>query len=80
MRQPVRLARSLGFAGFAAFQLVVGGTVLAALLHPPFIALMIYGFATGRLMPDPSDLTAMLYFGLFGLTLAAGYLPPRRWA
>jgi cellulose synthase/poly-beta-1,6-N-acetylglucosamine synthase-like glycosyltransferase len=74
MREPVRLARSLGFAGFAAFQLVVGGTVLAALVHPPFIALMAYGLAAGRLFPDPDDLVAMLFFGLFGVTLAAGYL------
>jgi hypothetical protein len=74
MRHPVRLARSLGFAGFAAFQLVVGGTVLAALVHPPFIALLAYGLATGRLSPDPSDLIGMLYFGLFGTALAAGYL------
>ena len=32
------LARELGFSGFLAFQLVVGGTVLSALVHPVFIA------------------------------------------
>ena len=40
MREPVKLARELGFAGFVTFQLVVGGTVLAALVNPIFIALL----------------------------------------
>ena len=73
MRQPVLLARALGLAGFATFQLVVGGTVLSALVHPPFIAMLIYGAATGRLWPGP-DLPGLLFFGLFAATLAAGYL------
>ena len=33
MRSPLRLARELGLPGFAVFQLLVGGTVLAALIH-----------------------------------------------
>jgi cellulose synthase/poly-beta-1,6-N-acetylglucosamine synthase-like glycosyltransferase len=74
MREPVKLARALGWSGFATFQLVVGGTVLAALVYPMFIAMLIYGIATGRLMPDMADRTATLFFGLFGATLASGYL------
>jgi cellulose synthase/poly-beta-1,6-N-acetylglucosamine synthase-like glycosyltransferase len=74
MRQPFRLARALGFAGFATFQLVVGGTVLAALVHPLFIAMLLYGAATGGIFPDAEDLAAIIFFSLFGATLAAGYL------
>jgi hypothetical protein len=49
MRSPRQLYRDLGFRGFAAFQLVVGGTVLSALVHPIVIALMIFGATTGDL-------------------------------
>ena len=38
MRQPRRLMRDLGPAGFFSFQLIVGGNALAALVHPLFIA------------------------------------------
>jgi cellulose synthase/poly-beta-1,6-N-acetylglucosamine synthase-like glycosyltransferase len=37
MRQPLQLWRDMGPAGFVAFQLVVGGNVLSALVHPWFI-------------------------------------------
>ena len=33
MRHPFQLARQLGISGFAVFQLVVGGTILAALVQ-----------------------------------------------
>jgi cellulose synthase/poly-beta-1,6-N-acetylglucosamine synthase-like glycosyltransferase len=74
MREPVKLARALGWSGFATFQLVVGGTVLSALVYPPFIAMVIYGIAAGHVMPDMADLAATLFFGLFGATLASGCL------
>jgi cellulose synthase/poly-beta-1,6-N-acetylglucosamine synthase-like glycosyltransferase len=74
MRRPLALAHALGFSGFAAFQLVVGGTVLAALVHPLFIAVLTYGAVAGRILPDAGDLAALIVFGLFGATLAAGYL------
>ena len=73
-RHPVRLARELGFGGFAMFQLVVGGTVLSALVHPLFIALMAYSLATGRLLPAGGDLMAALLAALSGGALVAGYL------
>jgi cellulose synthase/poly-beta-1,6-N-acetylglucosamine synthase-like glycosyltransferase len=38
MGQPRQLWRELGPAGFFAFQLVVGGNVLSALVHPLFLA------------------------------------------
>ena len=42
MRQPGRLLRDLGPTGFFTFQLIVGGNVLAALVHPLFMAALIY--------------------------------------
>ena len=45
MRSPLRLARELGLPGFAVFQLLVGGTVLAALVHVLFAARLIWMLA-----------------------------------
>ena len=45
MRSPLRLARELGLPGFAVFQLLVGGTVLAALIHVLFAARLIWMLA-----------------------------------
>ena len=74
MRHPLELARALGPAGFATFQLVVGGTVLAALVHPLFIAVLIYGATNGGIIPDLWNFGTVVFLGLFGATLAAGYL------
>ena len=75
MREPVKLARELGFAGFATFQLVVGGTVLAALVNPVFVVLLIHSLATtDRLWPSANDLMAAILAGLWGGALVAGYL------
>jgi hypothetical protein len=38
MREPRQLSRDLGGAGMVAFQLIVGGNALVPLLHPVFIA------------------------------------------
>jgi cellulose synthase/poly-beta-1,6-N-acetylglucosamine synthase-like glycosyltransferase len=40
MRNPAGLLRDLGAAGFAVFHLIVGGSVLAALIYPVFVALL----------------------------------------
>ena len=42
MRQPITLIRELGFAGTAAFQLFLTCNVLAALVHPFFMAGLCY--------------------------------------
>jgi glycosyltransferase involved in cell wall biosynthesis len=65
MRQPQRLCRDLGAPGFAAFQLVIGGTVLAALVHPFFIVELVC-----RLFVDDAG---VLFAGLPATTLATGY-------
>jgi cellulose synthase/poly-beta-1,6-N-acetylglucosamine synthase-like glycosyltransferase len=74
MRHPVRLARDLGLGGFLTFQLVVGGTVLSALVHPIFIAMFSYAVATNTLFPVGADLASAALAALCGGALTAGYL------
>jgi len=72
MRAPGRLMRDLGFGGFVASQLMIGGNVLAALVHPAFIAALIYWLVTAE--PDPGNaLTAALAAINIGVCVA-GYL------
>ncbi len=52
MRNPRKLWLELGPAGFAAFQLLVGGSVLAALVHPLFLVAFAWEwFAVGAASP-----------------------------
>jgi glycosyltransferase XagB len=44
MRTPIRLGRELGLHGFLVFQLLVAGTVVAALVHSLFAAQLIVAF------------------------------------
>ena len=50
MRQPIRLLRDLGLPAFLR-PAIVGGNVLAALVHPLFMAALIYSVASGA--PGP---------------------------
>ena len=68
MRQPLALKRDLGLAGFLTFQLVVGGTVLSALVHPFFLAVIIWSLAHGS-VPFATDAMGMLALA----ALASGY-------
>ncbi|MBM3528096.1 MAG: glycosyltransferase [Alphaproteobacteria bacterium] len=70
IRTPVRLLRELGISGFAVFQLVVGGTVLAALVHAPFAAYLAWEIATA---PAGAILTQALT-AIYATSLFAGYL------
>jgi cellulose synthase/poly-beta-1,6-N-acetylglucosamine synthase-like glycosyltransferase len=47
MREPRQLMRDLGPARFTAFQLVVGGNALAALVHPLFLGWLVYALVSG---------------------------------
>jgi hypothetical protein len=47
MRAPHLALQDLGPGGFTAFHLVIGGNVLAALVYPPFLALVAWRLATG---------------------------------
>ncbi|MGE4165181.1 MAG: glycosyltransferase family 2 protein [Xanthobacteraceae bacterium] len=69
MRKPRQLARELGLPGFLAFQLMVGGNVLAALVHPIFLIAFAASIFRNDGWPHSELITA-----LFGLSVAAGYL------
>ena len=73
MRHPVTLTRELGLAGFLTFQLVFGGTVLSALVHPLFLALLATSLTKGFL-PTGDDLASMTLAALTGGALVSGYL------
>jgi cellulose synthase/poly-beta-1,6-N-acetylglucosamine synthase-like glycosyltransferase len=74
MRSPAVLMRELGFGGFFAFQLLVGGTVLAALVHPFFLALVLTDATFGDLFTPSDSLGEALRHGLAVTTLLSGYL------
>jgi cellulose synthase/poly-beta-1,6-N-acetylglucosamine synthase-like glycosyltransferase len=74
MRSPLALLAELGPAGFATLQLVVGGNVLAALVHPIFLAAVVYALASGiPILGTDGPLVTTLAW-LYGTTLGAGYL------
>ncbi len=72
MRTPGQMLRHLGIGGFVTFQLVVGGNVLAALVHPIFLASLVYAVATDQPILAVNGPPALAW--LFGMTLIAGYL------
>jgi cellulose synthase/poly-beta-1,6-N-acetylglucosamine synthase-like glycosyltransferase len=73
MRQPRRLARDLGLPGFIAFQLIVGGNALAALVHPLFMAGLIHAALSGaRMWPDQGAVPVLAL--LYGANIVIGYL------
>jgi cellulose synthase/poly-beta-1,6-N-acetylglucosamine synthase-like glycosyltransferase len=67
MRSPRRLLRELGLPGFAAFQLLVGGTVLAALVHVLFAADLLWEVT----MSGRGAAEALV--GLHAIALVSGY-------
>lgn len=72
-RDPLALWRDLGAGGFWTFQLVVGGTVLAALVHPLFLARALHGLMTGGFEHAGGGAGAILLTLSTG-TFLAGYL------
>jgi cellulose synthase/poly-beta-1,6-N-acetylglucosamine synthase-like glycosyltransferase len=58
MRQPGKLWRELGPSGFLAFQLMVGGSTLAALVHSLLLVSMVYAVASAGWRGD--SLTAAI--------------------
>jgi len=72
MRAPRALWRDLGPRGFVAFQLVVGGNVLAALVHPVFMAAAIAAAVAGT-PAWATDGEAAALAALYGLNILTGY-------
>lgn len=73
MRHPLALWRDLGTAGFLTFQLVVGGTVLAALVHSVFMLAFGWQVVAGEPWTFRSNSADILLLLLYGGTFAAGY-------
>jgi glycosyltransferase XagB len=74
MRQPVRLLHDLGLPGFLGFQLMVGGNALAALVHPLFMAGLIYALANGSEILHGDTAAFALPGALYGTAAVIGYL------
>ena len=74
MRQPCRLLRDLGPAGFFTFQLIVGGSALAALVHPLFMGALIYSVVSGTPIWRGDSATAAILGAVYGTTVIVGYL------
>jgi cellulose synthase/poly-beta-1,6-N-acetylglucosamine synthase-like glycosyltransferase len=74
MREPRTLWRQLGPSGFAAFQLMVGGNALAALVHPVFVVALVHcAFQSGGIWSG-DRLSLVLLGVLYGVTAVFGYL------
>jgi cellulose synthase/poly-beta-1,6-N-acetylglucosamine synthase-like glycosyltransferase len=69
MRAPRKLVRELKPSGFAVFQLLAGGSVLSALVHPLFLAKLSWDIMSAQTSATDA-LVASPYFGL----LLFGYL------
>jgi len=74
MRQPARLWRELGAAGFLGFQAMIGGTVLSALVHPWFYALAAFDLAHGAFLASPQGSLGLPFWLISSLGLGLGYL------
>lgn len=70
MRQPCVLCRELGPFGFVTFQLMIGGNVLSALVHPVFLAVL----AASLLTDDGGDGSLTALGALSAATALGGYL------
>ncbi len=46
MRNPIRTFREMGMAGFTVFQVLMGGIVISALVHPFFLVAIGYGLVS----------------------------------
>ena len=74
MRQPGRLLRELGPTGFLTFQLIVGGNALAALVHPLFMAALIYSVVSGAPMWRGDSAPVAILAAVYATTVVIGYL------
>ena len=74
MRRPDHLMRELRPVGFAVFQLIVGGTVLAALVHPVFAIALAWQLTVGLPVVGQDQHAGAILMGIHGATLVVGYL------
>lgn len=73
MRQPLRLVRELGLLGFVTFQLLLVGTVFAALVQPYALLMGLDALLLGALNFEPAfNLPGLTW--LHGAAMGSGYL------
>lgn len=74
MRQPGRLWRDLGTFRFLGFQVLMGGMILSALIHPWFYVAICYAIATEGGLPFVGSMSADNWLlALAAFNLLAGY-------
>ena len=73
MRQPRRLIREVGGAGFAAFQFTIAGTVLSALVQPILLLLIAAGLADVPFIGARGDAVGRTLLWAHGCALIGGY-------
>ena len=73
MRQPRRLLRDLGLPGFLSFQLIAGGNALAALVHPLFLAGLIYSVSSGVPLWRGDNASSAVLAAVYGAIVVIGY-------
>lgn len=73
MREPRRLYQELA-SGFFAFQLLLGGALLAALVHPVFAGIMIVKAINGDIFHASAGNPYVTRDAMLLLVLAGGYL------
>lgn len=74
MRKPLRLWRELGTARFLGFQVIVGGMIFSALIHPWFYVLVTLEALNGGLLAPPGSLLGVHIWLLALFNVALGYI------
>ena len=72
MREPLRLARELEAKRFLGLQVLMGGLILSALVHPWFCMFALLDAVQGQMLVVPGSLTgrALWWLGAFNLVTA----------
>ncbi|MCB1442462.1 MAG: glycosyltransferase [Methyloceanibacter sp.] len=73
MRAPRTLWRELGPRGFLAFQIMIGGTILSALVHPWFYVLLAIELAGGGFLARPDLVFGLPFWAVSVFSLVGGY-------
>jgi len=74
MRRPRRLWRELGVRRFVGFQVLMGGMILSALVHPWFYLLIAFDLWQGRLLAVPNTVFGQWLLGIGIFNLIVGYV------
>jgi glycosyltransferase XagB len=73
-REPLKLLQDLGLWRFVGFQLLMGGLIVSALVHPWFYGMAAYSAWHGTLFEPPTGFYGQLMWGLGLFNLVTGYV------